>query len=271
MAVTQSRTVAMRDLVGVWRRSSIVHRDGSRDTATQVRWVQGAVTYVDLRHPADRPKFGAVRGIRDLEPRHLRWMEGQLAFAGTLSVADGVFTWHKAVDLQPVEPDHGHLSFEGGVLVEHALDLAYSEHWHRSGGTLTPTAECRLVDPDSGQDLLVVRVGSTLGVARSRRVALPSGGTLADLLAAQPTLRDQQDLVDCAVDLAGTAGDRWRVNRSSHPWREGGHLHLTRYRDDRVVVGEWDIDGEPTARVWRVVSASGDLDSLWHPEVPLVR
>jgi hypothetical protein len=240
------------DLTGAWRRSRIIRGDGRVDTTTHVRWLQGRELYVDLRQPAGKPAFDTVSSVYDLDAARLDWMTEQLAFAGRLSTVDGVTSWGKVVDLHPVEPDVGRLSFEGGMLVEESLDDSYVEHWHRTGETTTPLAEAELVNPVDGRRAVVLRAGPLLGFASSRQVDLPTGLTLADVLAAQPDLRARQEIFDCEVFHAVADHGRWTVTRSSQPWREGRTEDL-RLSGSRLLVG---------TTPWDVVTTSGDLSTL---------
>ena len=77
--------VLASDCAGLWRRTLLIEADGSRDTGTDVTWLQGITAYVDTR-----------------------------GFAGTLSQSDNVFEWHRSVDLEPPGPfpDAGSMHWE---------------------------------------------------------------------------------------------------------------------------------------------------------------
>ncbi len=62
-------TPMIADCTGLWRRTLLVEADGSRDTGTNVQWLQGISMFVDLRGP------------------------GGEGFAGLLSRRDDVFEW----------------------------------------------------------------------------------------------------------------------------------------------------------------------------------
>lgn len=247
-----SHAIQVAELTGLWRRSLIAHRDGRRDTDTQVRWLQGPQSYVDLRQLSGRPAFDGVSHVRDLRPHQIDWMATQLAFAGRLTCAGVVFSWHKTMDLQPIEPDLGRLSYDGETLVEQALDLAYVEHWHREPGATEPIVEARLNDPDEGRSGVLVRVGARLGFARSRTTELPAGETLADVLASRSTVRARQDLLDCEVSMATPDGDRWRITRSSSPWREGTIFALESASAGEILLREQDAAGREVLWRWEI-------------------
>lgn len=252
---TMSHGIQVSELTGLWHRSLIAHSDGRRDTDTQVRWLQGPKSYVDLRQPAGRPVFDGVSHVRDLRPHQIEWMAGQLAFAGQLTCAGDVFSWHKSMDLHPIEPDLGRLFFDGETLVEQALDLAYVEHWHRETAAAEPIVEARLNDPDEGRSGVLVRVGARLGFARSRTTELPPGDSLADVLAAQPTLRARQDLLDCEVAMATPDGGRWRITRSSLPWREGTIFAFESASAGEMLVREQDAAGREVLWHWEIAGS----------------
>src|SRR5580765_2420592 len=105
------REMDVGKLGGLWRRSLIARADGTRDTDTWVRWLQGPGGYIDLRQPAGRPDFTGVRCLRDLTMTQLDWLAAQDGFAGQLLVHDGVFEWRRDIDFQPPgpTPDRGWL------------------------------------------------------------------------------------------------------------------------------------------------------------------
>jgi hypothetical protein len=253
---TMSHGIQVAELTGLWRRSLIAHRDGRRDTGTQVRWLQGPRSYVDLRQPADRPAFDGVSHVRDLRPHQIDWLATQLAFAGRLTCAGEVFSWNKTMDLHPIEPDLGRLLYDGETLVEQALDLAYVEHWHRETAVTVPIVEARLSDPDEGRSGVLVRVGERLGFARSRTTDLPPGETLADILAAQPTLRARQDLLDCEVSMATPDGGRWRITRSSSPWREGTTFVFESTAEGEMLFREQHPAGREVLWHWEILEST---------------
>jgi len=57
---------AVAELRGLWQRSLIVLPDGSRDTTTEVRWLQGLRAYADLRRPSPIPDYSHVSKLADL-------------------------------------------------------------------------------------------------------------------------------------------------------------------------------------------------------------
>lgn len=137
-------SVVASDCTGLWRRTLLVEADGSRDTGTDVVWLQGLTAYVDSR-----------------------------GFAGRLHQRDDVFEWHRDVDLEPPGPfpDAGEMRWEGGTLIETGVHEDYVEHWVRDVG---PTASCGAVfvrGPD-GKPGLLMRVGGLFGWAGGGAVVI---------------------------------------------------------------------------------------------------
>lgn len=121
---------------GLWRRTLLVGADGTRDTGTDVVWLQGLTRYVDSR-----------------------------GFAGTLTQNSDVFSWHRDVDVEPGElPDAGRMRWEADTLVETGVHETYEEHWIRECGATEP-AGALLLSAGSGAPAVLVRVGGLIGWA----------------------------------------------------------------------------------------------------------
>ncbi len=127
--------VLASDCAGLWRRTLLIEADGSRDTGTDVVWLQAGSAYVDSRG------FG-----------------GELVQRGT------VFSWRRDVELAPSgpAPDEGEMRWDGDTLIETGVHEDYVEHWVRDPGPTTPQGGFFLRAPDGGQALLV-RVGPIFG------------------------------------------------------------------------------------------------------------
>jgi len=136
--------VLAADCVGLWRRTLLVEADGSRDTGTDVVWLQGITAYVDSR-----------------------------GFAGTLSQNADVFEWHRAIDLEPPgpHPDAGSMRWHDGILVETGVYADYAEHWCRDSAAVTPCGALFLAAAD-GEAGLLMRVGPLFGWAGSGEVVI---------------------------------------------------------------------------------------------------
>jgi hypothetical protein len=140
-------TVLMTGCTGLWRRTLLVEADGTRDTGTDVEWLQGTSAYVDSR-----------------------------GFAGRLVQQGDIFEWSRPIDTQPPPafPDAGRMHWEAGTLVEVGVHADYTEHWVRDLG---PTTPCWAVFLRFRQDdALLMRVGGLFGWADRSGVVLGSVG-----------------------------------------------------------------------------------------------
>ncbi|BBY60730.1 hypothetical protein [Mycolicibacterium sarraceniae] len=136
-------TPIIAQCAGLWRRTLLIEADGSRDTGTDVVWLQGLSLFVDLRGPGE-------------------------GFAGQLDQRLDVFEWHRLVDLKPAgPPDAGRMSWAGKTLVEVGVHADYTEHWEREPGPAEPVWGLLVCAPDDGAGVLV-RVGDRFGWAYQR-------------------------------------------------------------------------------------------------------
>ncbi|MGE2712649.1 hypothetical protein ACQI4L_01190 [Mycolicibacterium litorale] len=132
--------VLMDDCTGLWRRTLLVEADGSRDTGTDVVWLQGISAYVDSR-----------------------------GFAGVLTQRGDTFEWRRDFDVAPLSefPDVGAVHWDGDTLVERGVYADYVEHWERDGGPVGPCWAMWLTPatPSAGGSGLLLRVGGRFGWA----------------------------------------------------------------------------------------------------------
>jgi hypothetical protein len=202
------RRVEMAECVGLWRRTLLIDADGSRDTTTDVRWLQGLTAFVDLRRPVP-PDPAAQDG-----------------FAGRLQQHDDVFEWTRFVGLRPAgeHPDAGRMRWDGDVLVETGVHDDYVEHW-----VLEPAAgpcwALNLFDPDSGEALLL-RVGEHFGWAQRGSPKTAGVDEISmGFVGATWEITDSSDSSRHGVDLAprlagseltllGNGGRTWTVKDS---------------------------------------------------------
>jgi hypothetical protein len=138
--------VVAADCAGLWRRTLLIGADGSRDTSSDVMWLQGPTAYVDSR-----------------------------GFAGTLNQHGDVFEWRRDVDLQPPlpRPDAGVMSWSGNTLVETGVYEHYVEHWVRDLPSSYPSGAVFFRGPDGSRGLLI-RVGGMFGWACGDEVVIDS-------------------------------------------------------------------------------------------------
>lgn len=136
----------MSDCVGLWRRTLLIDTDGTRDTTTDVRWLQGLTAFVDLRRPVDPAAWDG--------------------FAGRLGQDGDVFEWDRFAGLVPQQhPDAGRMHWDGEVLVETGVHADYVEHW-----VLEPVSGplwAMSLSGAAGAQGLMMRVGPYFGWATS--------------------------------------------------------------------------------------------------------
>lgn len=255
--------IHLRDLGGLWRRALIVWPDGRTDCDTEVVWLQGPSLYADLRVPAARPADANAACLRDLDRTMLRFMATQEGFFGRFSVADSIGQWQRTFDYQPDTglADRGALAFENGGLVERGIDLPYVEYWSRidsgEGMALALATE-------SGTPGCLVGAGDSFIYARARVAALPPlGGTLAQLVDDAASLQAAQDLFDCEISFGRLRGSDWRIERSSHGFRESASLApVFDERAGTLTIADLTPEGAPGRRTWRVTAQEG-VPSRW--------
>ena len=135
-------TPVIAECTGLWRRTLLIEADGSRNTGTNVVWLQGLSLFVDVRGPGE-------------------------GFAGQLDQRLDVFEWTRLVDLQPPGlPDAGRMSWADDVLVEVGVHADYTEHWGREPGPVEPCWGLLVSAPDGAA--VLVRVGERFGWAYRR-------------------------------------------------------------------------------------------------------
>jgi hypothetical protein len=234
---------------GMWRRTLIIHADGTRDTTTQVRWLQGPTLFVDLRQGGALPDFPHLRCLDDLSVADCAALALQQGFAGRLEFDGDCFQWLRLIDFQPrAGTDAGRLWWDEEVLIEAGRDVPYVEHWRRDPSVgMRPLAGLRLRDAQTGVGALLVQVGTVFMFARDRAVALPQGQSLAECVAGAACVAEARALLDCEITLgSGGAGSAAVILASTHPWRVAERFAL------------------PAAHGrWEVIAAEGDPGAVW--------
>ncbi|MGO8856613.1 MAG: hypothetical protein ACLQO1_13010 [Steroidobacteraceae bacterium] len=254
----------IRDLIGLWQRSLVVWPDGTRDTTTCVRWLQGREMFVDLRQPASLPDFRHALSIDDLSMRDCACLATQQGFAGRLRFDGRHFEWARQIDFQPKSPlaDAGSLEWQADVLVERGRDVEYIEHWHRDGAAATaPQGGVELREGDHGTHAVLLRVGSTFMFARNRTEPLPAQRTLQECVAAAPTVKVARQLVDCEISAGVVGAEGFRITASTLPFRRGRLLDHQLLHDS-VMTLDQRSGGTGSARSWTIIDCEGDLGAL---------
>jgi hypothetical protein len=245
----------VKELTGLWRRSSIAWPDGRRDTTTQVHWLQGLSAFGDLRQPEPLRNFQHIHSLSDLSRQDCMRLAQQQGFAGYLTFAGQHFEWTRVIDYQPTGPylDAGSLRLEAdGTLIEVGRELDYVEHWQREAGECestqtaltdhaTPVAAAILCDRARGIKACIVRVGARCIFARERAVPLPQLPSLSECVQGAYTDDAARALVDCEISLANETAAGFCIQASTLPFRLGRLLQIGSQ-------GEWQMlecEGDP--------------------------
>jgi len=149
----------MSDCVGSWRRTLLVNLDGSRDTTTDVRWLQGITAFVDSR-----------------------------GFGGWLNQRADVFEWSHFVNVQASEahPDAAVMRWDDNTLIETGVYTDYIEHWDRDLSAAASPCWALTLCSAEGNDALLLRVGNLFGwVRRDTRAEVSIPGFITDVVPTQ--------------------------------------------------------------------------------------
>jgi hypothetical protein len=255
---------AVAQLRGLWRRSMFARPDGTCDTTTTVRWLQGLRSYVDLRQPAQGRDFSAVRALADLSRDDCSWLATQEGFAGYFGCDGGWFEWQRAIDFQPRTqyPDVGSLEWDGEELIEKGRDVAYVEHWRRESGAVAPAAALVLRQTHGQTRALLLRVGAVFMFARERVVAPQIPGTLSACVAAADSVQLAQQLVDCEISFGTVSAGSFQITASSLPYRIGDVMHQRLASSQSLTTMDRAINGDAITRPWDIVDREGEVGVL---------
>lgn len=252
------------ELRGLWRRSLIAWPDGMRDTTTNVHWLQGLSAYIDLRQPALAPDFSHARALADLSLEDCAWLATQEGFSGQFGFDGAYFEWARTIDFQPkpLYSDAGSLWWEGNVLIEKGRDISYIEHWHRDEEAATyPVAAVTLRERHKNTPGAFLRVGRNFMLARDRAVIPPAQQTLSECVAAAPTLRHAQALVDCEISFGVVGLEEFRITASTLPYRIGDILNQ-QLGDGTLTTNDRDHNGNAITRQWEITGIEGATGAL---------
>jgi len=213
------------ELRGLWRREVMIAPDGTRDTTTEVFWLQSESLFADLRVPADRP--GGGNGFSHYSDRELAQLARMSGFGGVLEVEGGVCRWRHELDYQPPggAADEARYTLDGDILVETGIHANYEEVWRRETPLGARFAAFRLAEDAErpGREGIFVVVGDYFLVIESRPSVLPEGASLTVLVEGD-LAAGSRDLAMSRLDMRiahGCAGGGWPVLRSTFPWLEG--------------------------------------------------
>jgi hypothetical protein len=257
-------TPALIELQGLWRRSEIRYPDGRSDTTSDVHWLQGLQTFVDLRQPAGWPSFAGRCGRDSLSVDDCATLARQQGFAGRFAFDGSHFEWQRRIDFQPKtgHADAGSLTWEQGVLVERGRDVAYTEHWHRDGArSVAPAAAIWLRDTGSGANAVLLRVGADFMMARDRAVALTPGATLAECVTGAASSERARELIDCEISRGLVAAPGLQITQSTLPYRAGDVVN-GEIRGSRFLSRDRAWDGGQYTREWEIIAAEGEIEAV---------
>lgn len=200
----------------------MIRPDGTRDTTTEVYWLQSVSLFADLRVPADRPAGTGKTGFDNYTDAELTRLARMSGFGGVLEVEGSVCRWLHALDFHPAgrAPDEAHFRLDGDVLVETGIHANYEEIWHRVTPPGAPSAAFCSDEPGR-EGILVVAGGFFLSI-ESRSSILPEAESLAALVERDLAASDRNSaIVHLDMRIAhGRAGGDWPIVRSTHPWLE---------------------------------------------------
>ena len=254
----------MESMPGLWWRSLIERADGTRDVTTNVRWLQGATLFVDLRQPASLPGLPHATALQALSPQDCLALAQQQGFAGRLLFDGDCFEWQRQIDYQPptAAADAGFLYWESDVLVEKGRDEFYIEHWHREAAVAGPPVCATVLRGTERPDAILLLVGTTFMFARARAVTATFGQTLAQCVAGADSVRWARALVDCEISLGRVRAGACLIEASTLPWRVGCDLAVNAAG---AMLTTQDIGPDGAARVsrWEVAQAEGDPGAAW--------
>ena len=253
-------TPRVSELQGLWLRSLISWPDGTRDTTTQVRWLQGQSVYIDLRQPAHMPDFDHVSGLATLTTEDCLHLAKQEGFAGHFTFDGTFFEWARDIDFQPkpLYSDSGSLCWEDDVLVETGRDIAYIEHWHRDPTVkAAPAASLALRCRHTGVNGRFLRVGAYFMFARDRTLIPAAQQHLFDCVRGSADLKAARALVDCEISFGVVEPLGCRITASTLPYRIGDTLdqHFT---VNELTARDRAADGAVIRRHWEITDSEGD-------------
>jgi hypothetical protein len=260
-------TPRIRELQGLWSRSLIAWPDGTSDTTTQVRWLQGHSAYIDLRQPVPMPNFSHVNGLTTLTTDDCLQLANQEGFAGHFRFEGAFFEWARDIDYQP-QPrysDSGSLHWEDDTLVETGRDIAYIEHWHRDPAmSALPAASLALRCQHTGVSGRFLRVGGYFMFARDRALTPTAEQHLTDCVAGSADVRTARALVDCEISFGAIEPAGCLVTASTLPYRVGDMLNQ-RFTGSIMTTQDRATDGAVTRRHWEIADSEGDAAVLAAP------
>lgn len=231
--------IAQADIQGHWQRDWL-RAPGFEDGATRVHWMQAGAVYADVRIPATRPDLTGATALADLPADSLAMLFRAEGFAGETDVADGICTWHRAINWHgaPDSVDAGRLAFTAeGALMEYGVHADYTERWQRRD---TGPATGHVLGDGAGGLAYLVSSGAGFVFGAGQAGLPPSAGLGAALAAGEvpPGLAAQFERVHA---FGHWDGDTAIATLATNPFAEDQPL-LTR-RPDGVIWHRLGVTG----------------------------
>ena len=139
---TEHRAPRIEDLGGVWQRTLLIEPDGKVDRNSEVYWLQLGRLCGDIRSAPDQSCHAAFAGILTANNEIFHW-----APRWAYGLADGA------------PADEGYLRWEGAILREDGVHVAYVEHWRRLATPGDDDFACWLTDGSDNPKGLLLRIG----------------------------------------------------------------------------------------------------------------
>lgn len=252
-------------MIGCWIRRYIQFRDGTRETATRVIWLQTASGMGDMRIRADRPALRGCASLADCSDSELLALaEQDCSCARTVldesTTPHPTATWHRGNDgfaNWPLQnfPEPGWFAWReaGDCMMEWAPSGSYEEEWRLQSRSQDFAMHLVLADATPATCLYIA--GDYAMMARDCSAPAEQKKPLPEIVAARLHSRAAAEtLLDGEFSFARRQnGQSYEIQLSSLPWREGVHLDLSWVA---VAAGNGALRTDRDGRIWKV-------ESLW--------
>jgi hypothetical protein len=268
---SMSADFSLNDLVGVWRRRSIVTEDGQIDTTTQVFWLQTHACFGDIRIPIDRNPCLGRSSLSELTKAEAIDLAEQTGFGGITQVEGATCQWHRHIDYQPPNDsrDIGLLEWEQDILIELGVEETYREEWERvddgKTGCIALVLETDETKGGPGWQGCFVLVGDYFVQILERRPPLPKTDSLQLILESAQDGTEYRNYLNCEISFGRRSIGQlpWEIQLSTLPWQEGRSLWSVDdlqvdFNQEYLTQIVHDNAGQQTRR-WKILEWSRDL------------
>ena len=222
---------------GCFQRRGIAYANGSDDASGRAIWLQVQGLAADLYIPAWRPDVSARQGLHDCTVEQLLDLAAVEGGVADASFANGTMSYDNPSAFQPHDPwpEPGVLQRVGSALIEFAPSGAYVEDWRLQPGSSGLMVGLRLMFETGLDGLTRPRDGGLLICGEHCLFSLDRHRPLPANTPAQQQMRaagDPYAFADMVFDGETSYARRqpdgsWRVELSTHPFREGGAVPIT--------------------------------------------